>query len=718
MQFNDILARFSTPKRLKQDSFQVKCPCHDDKTASLTITRDGDKILMKCHAGCNTRDIVRAIGLTMYDLDNSNKVNSSEWWEEAFKIKPEAVYSYGEYIKVRLPGKKIYYGRLQGNKYIRGIGSCEKVLYKFENILKAKQNNNYIYICEGEKDVDTLMNRGYYATTPGGVNDWKKEFSKYFRGCRVVLLPDNDEPGQKLMREIKKDIKNYAFAVKTVITSTVDKGDVTDWFNEGNSNSDFTFLLERYSWEYADFVYKNKEKININADVLANHIDRVSPHILVYRPGIDISDYYCYGNGVYTKYSKLDVKTMIKDFLPVGISSDNLLNNTYNLLLAGAMHRCKLEELNTNESIINCRNGIYNVDTDMLMPHTYKELSTMQINCNYDKKAAEPKVFYNYINDLCSDGINVDESKKLVLQEWLGLLLSNIKIYETKQSLMLYSPLGNTGKSIFLNLIKEFLGVENTINIPLQKMSDRFVVADLYGKRINLVGDQQSNDIDDSSGFKQATGGDPLKVEFKGKGGFNWVYTGGIVIACNTLPSFTDDKGGHIFERICIIPCEYTIPIEQRDGKLLSKLTEELDGIFLWAIEGLKRLKANNFKFSKCAASESCIKEYRENIDTFYRYINSNYEITFDRVDKVKKTELEDEYVQWYKDNVSQTAINKRKIKEKAEKNGIIVVVLKGIRYYAGLKRKSPEGFTTTDEEIPKQFTINDIDINLSADDY
>lgn len=717
MQFNDILARFNTPKKLKQDSFQVKCPCHDDKNASLTITRDGEKILMKCHAGCDTRDIVRAIGLTMSDLDNSYKASpSAEWWEGAFNTKPEAVYSYGEYIKVRLPGKKIFYGRLRDGKYIRGIGNCEKTLYKLSNITKAKQNNNYIYICEGEKDVDTLVSRGYYAVTAGGVNDWKKEFSQYFRGCRVVLLPDNDEPGQKLMREIKSHIKDYAFAIKTVTTSTIDKGDITDWFNEGNSNSDFTFLLERYSWEYADFVYKNKDKININADVLANHIDRVLPHILVYRPGIDLSDYYCYKDGVYSKYSKLDVKTMIKDFLPVGISSDNLLNNTYNLLLAGALRRCRLEELNINDNTINCKNGLYDLNTDTLMPHTHKELSTMQINCNYDVKAAYPKVFIKYMNDLCSDGDTVDNNKKLVLQEWLGLLLSNIKVYETKKSLLLYSPLGNTGKSIFLNLIKEFLGVENTINIPLQKMSDRFSVADLYGKRVNLVGDQQSSDIEDSSGFKQATGGDPLKVEFKGKGGFNWVYTGGIVVACNDLPSFTDDKGGHIFERICIIPCEYTIPVENRDGKLLEKLTKELDGIFLWAMEGLKRLRNNDFKFSECEASNQCIKEYRENIDTFYRFINANYEITFDRSDKVKKTDLEDEYVNWYKVNVSGQVINKRKIKEKAEKNGIIIVMLRGTKYYAGLKKKENAGFTPTEEEPPRQFTINDCE--LSSDDY
>lgn len=709
MKLNEIIMNFSNAKRLKSNSYQVKCPCHNDRVASLTITEENDKILMKCHAGCDTRDILNAIGLKMADLYNNDEykayINSTKsWWQEAFNIKPEAVYNYGNYIKVRLPDKKIFYGRLINGKYEKGMGEYNKTIYKPKSIIKARANNSYIYVCEGEKDVDTLLSHGFCATTAGGVNDWKKDFAEYFKGCRVVLLPDNDEPGIKLMKEIKEDLMDYAFAVKTVMTSTKEKGDITDWFNEGNTNADFKMLVEKQHWQYPDFIYVSKDKLNINSDLLASHIDRVLPHILVYRPGLDICDYYGYKNGVYSKQSKLDVKATIKEFLPVGISTDYLLNNTYNLLMAGALHKCRIEALNTNDSIINCKNGLYNIDTGELMPHTHKELTTLQLNCNYNKDAPIPQTFINYINDLCSNGETVDESKKMVLQEWLGLLISNINIYETKKSLMLYSPLGNTGKSVFLNIIKEFLGVENTINIPLQKMSDRFVVADMYGKRVNIVGDQQSNDISDSSGFKQATGGDPLKVEFKGKGGFNWVYTGGVVTACNVLPSFTDDKGGHIFERISLIPCEYTIPAEKRDGKLLNKLTKELDGIFIWAMEGLKRLKDNNFKFSKCLASEECVKEYRENVDTFYRFINENYTVTFDRANKVKKTDLENDYIQWYRDNVSFMTINKRKIKEKAEKNGIIVLFVNGIKYYCGLIKNSPNGFASTNEEIPEQF--------------
>ena len=131
MKLNEIIMNFSNAKRLKSNSYQVKCPCHNDRVASLTITEENDKILMKCHAGCDTRDILNAIGLKMADLYNNDEykayINTTKsWWQEAFNIKPEAVYNYGNYIKVRLPDKKIFYGRLINGKYEKGMGNITK----------------------------------------------------------------------------------------------------------------------------------------------------------------------------------------------------------------------------------------------------------------------------------------------------------------------------------------------------------------------------------------------------------------------------------------------------------------------------------------------------------------------------------------------------------------------------------------------------------------
>jgi hypothetical protein len=56
----------------------AKCPAHDDREPSLSIDEGADgRALLKCHAGCQTNDVLAAIGLKPRDLFVSGK-NGSE----------------------------------------------------------------------------------------------------------------------------------------------------------------------------------------------------------------------------------------------------------------------------------------------------------------------------------------------------------------------------------------------------------------------------------------------------------------------------------------------------------------------------------------------------------------------------------------------------------------------------------------------------------------
>lgn len=58
-----------------------------------------------------------------------------------------------------------------------------------------------------------------------------------------------------------------------------------------------------------------------------------------------------------------------------------------------------------------------------------------------------------------------------------------------------------------------------------------------------------------------------------------------------------------------------TVKEEDRDMHLKDKLRSELDAIFLWALEGLKRLKENNYKFSECKSSNDLLKQYEKELN-------------------------------------------------------------------------------------------------------
>lgn len=49
--------------------FTARCPAHEDRTASLSVTAGNDgRLLVHCFAGCSVHDVVGAIGLTVSDL--------------------------------------------------------------------------------------------------------------------------------------------------------------------------------------------------------------------------------------------------------------------------------------------------------------------------------------------------------------------------------------------------------------------------------------------------------------------------------------------------------------------------------------------------------------------------------------------------------------------------------------------------------------------------
>jgi len=127
---DEILTYFQVKKRY-QDKAQCKCPAHDDKQASLTVTKGRDSVLIHCHAGCSIENVLSAAGLKKSDLFYQENRAGSIWQayvESREKRKIEAVYNYvsinGSYAftKVRMQGKKMLYGMLANERFTYGLG--------------------------------------------------------------------------------------------------------------------------------------------------------------------------------------------------------------------------------------------------------------------------------------------------------------------------------------------------------------------------------------------------------------------------------------------------------------------------------------------------------------------------------------------------------------------------------------------------------------------
>ncbi len=657
--YNEVLQRFKGGNYNNKKTCNVICPCHNDKEASLSITDKGDKIVMKCHAGCDTEDIIAAVGLTFKDLGSEEAAAATTWKDKLIDYvgkNIEAVYDYtdenGKYLysKVRFQGKVIRYVTVDYAKDTYKFGKPEDIkscMYNLPAALKAIKQGFEVYITEGEKDANTLKKLGFAAVTAGAVGDWRKEFAKYFTGAKVVILPDNDEAGLKLKDKIIKDLRPFAHSIKSVITSKSDKGDVTDYIDtEKHSKEDLQNLINEVPAIVAPWIEiierkDGSQKKKVNAGLLKGCISRNLNYKCVK------GSFYWYENGYYKKTDKDTVKAKIIAYIPDSLISDNLINNIYNLMLADDEHIAREEDFNTNENYINFRNGLYNIATKSLEPHDSNILYSRQVNTDYvpDAVLTETSTFTKFICDLCKDesGI-VDWERYNALAEIAGLAISNIYGYRTKKAAILHSPVGNTGKSQFVALIANLIGAASIENIPLQNMNEdkgRFVFANAELIRLIINGDQGKATIKDSSIFKSITGGDYIKTEAKGKDVKSLTFKGFIIIACNDLPYIADDKGEHVYRRFHIVPCTHEVPEKERDPEILNKMLEELPAIVNWAIEGLHRLIANRYNFTEVAAGKEYIENYRKSSDTVFSFlIDEGYIITKNLDDKLSKKAL------------------------------------------------------------------------------
>ena len=226
------------------------CPSHDDKNPSLTASCNGEKILVKCQAGCNFKEIVTAVGMKQSQFFTPKEKPPSK--------KPVATYRYedkdGGHVMdvVRFEPKDFRPRRPDGELSLKGI---TRVPYRLPQLLSGIKEGREIIILEGEKDCDNAKSLGLVATTfAGGAGKWREEYSKWFQEAKVICIPDNDPAGHKGMHDIASNLSMVAESVRWLeLPDIQEKGDFSDWINiESNDINKFNALIVDSSADWRD----------------------------------------------------------------------------------------------------------------------------------------------------------------------------------------------------------------------------------------------------------------------------------------------------------------------------------------------------------------------------------------------------------------------------------------------------------------------------------
>ncbi len=132
--------------------------------------------------------------------------------------------------------------------YIWNLSGVTQVPYRLPELLEADPSLP-VLIPEGEKDVDRLRGLCFVATcNPGGAEKWRPSYSKVLAGRRVVILPDNDDAGEKHAAQVVASLRGVAASVAVLrLPDLPPKGDVSDWLDADGTKEELEQLVSEAS---------------------------------------------------------------------------------------------------------------------------------------------------------------------------------------------------------------------------------------------------------------------------------------------------------------------------------------------------------------------------------------------------------------------------------------------------------------------------------------
>lgn len=667
--YESNLKSFHIVKR-NGDKAQCKCPAHDDKQASLTISKGRKCTLFYCHAGCKVDSILSAAGLekkdTYYDAE-PQQTNWRAFVEGREKRKIEAVYNYvsinGSYAftKIRLEGKKIIYGMLKNDRFTYGLGhdtprKTYKAIYgNVQALNKAISEGKPVFIVEGEKDANTMAIQGYTVFTYGGCLDWQADFAALVQGATVFILADNDAPGKKVAETILNDVQAVAKSAKIIVPMPdTPKADITDYFKAGHSKEEFEQLLKQDTVTENRIGAEEQEEIDlIQFHIVADNgkitgvyhnaiFEYIKSHYNIFIVG---GTPYIYDSG----YFKVDatgarLKSIIREFIYPHFIKSTTINNIYNLFLQDISLELQFEQLNCYPSYWICfQNGMYDTKEKRLLPHSPKYRAINQIPHDYKPDAVTSGAKTDeYLNFICED----PDSKEMLLQ-FIGYSLTKDV---GQQKFLVLNGEGGTGKSTVIRLIEALTGSRNVSNISLTDLQQRFASFGLMGKLLNSCADLEIQALEDTSIIKKILGEDTLRAEQKGRDAISFKSYAKLIFSTNELPLVKSEKTNGFYRRLLVLTMN-KVPVK-KNPNLFQELEQEIEYLLRLAVQAVERMYQQGIIVTS-AASEKAVLQLRADSDTVEAFLQEM--CIEDEKGRIERTELYDKYSEYCEDTDRQS---------------------------------------------------------------
>jgi putative DNA primase/helicase len=231
--------------------------------------------------------------------------------------------------------------------------------------------------------------------------------------------------------------------------------------------------------------------------------------------------------------------------------------------------------------------GTLDLATGKILLPTAALFNINALDFEYDPKAEPPERWILFLEQLWGD----DLESVYLLQEWMGYCL----VADTSQQkmLLMVGP-KRSGKGTIGRVMTRLAGAGNVAGPTTSSLSGAFGLQPLIGKSLAIVSDARFTGENIGVVVVERllciSGEDTLTVDRKFLGSITMKLPTRFMFLTNELPRMNDASGA-LAGRFVILRLTRSF-YGQEDVTLTNQLMEELPGILLWAIEGLKRLRA------------------------------------------------------------------------------------------------------------------------------
>lgn len=299
--------------------------------------------------------------------------------------------------------------------------------------------------------------------------------------------------------------------------------------------------------------------------------------------------------------------------------------------------------------VIALRNGLLDTTTRQLLPPNPSFFTLNALDFDYTPDAPSPVLWTKFLTDLWSDEADptvIDTHSINTLQEWFGYLIKS----DTSQQKMLFL-IGPTrsGKGTIARILGKVVGEKNLAGPTLGSLTGQFGLGPLYGKGVAVISDARLSGRADTAVVVERllsiTGEDTQTVDRKHLRQIDVKLNARIVILSNELPKLNDASGALVNRMILIRFIKSFLGKE--DTNLTDKLTGELPGILLWALDGLDRLRQRG-RFLQPPSSAELIQDMAELSSPISSFVRER--IILDRKATIPIKEAFGEWKRWCED--------------------------------------------------------------------